>query len=226
MHLAKYIFPAVLLIQQTMGLAQSKPIVYEELYMKSDEVNFAETPIMIRNAERNMAHWLPKDSTTKAIIIVAHGLDEHSLSHAGFGIHFAKKNFGVYAMDHYAHGKSGGKKGLIDDFRILPADFIEFVKKISSENKDKKIFIFAHSMGTLVTIISLKEIESMITAVIFSACALFAGPDSASPFGLRFLYPISQTSIAPALTNFLAYLDPNGPAGIVLYIIVLALVSI
>ena len=29
---------------------------------------------------------------------------------------------------------------------------------------------------------------------------------------MRFLYPISQTSIAPILAGWLAYLDPHGPA--------------
>jgi alpha-beta hydrolase superfamily lysophospholipase len=151
----------------------------------------------------------------KAIVIISHGLYEHSLRYYSLASALTSNNYAVYAMDHYAHGKSDGQLGLLDDYSILHLDFIEFIKQIQLQNPGIPVFLFCHSMGTLVGLLAVSSLQN-IHAVIFSGTALFIGPDSGSPFGLRFLYPLTLTDFAKILTKFLAELDPNGPAAPIL----------
>ncbi|RYG66235.1 hypothetical protein EON64_10205, partial [archaeon] len=73
------------------------------------------------------------------------------------------------------------------------------------------VFVLAHSMGTLATIMALNRLER-VKAVALSGPAIFAGPAASSPFGLRCLYPLSQTTFASCLTSCTSALDPRGPA--------------
>jgi alpha-beta hydrolase superfamily lysophospholipase len=87
---------------------------------------------------------------------------------------------------------------------------VEFAKYVQSKHPEKPTFIFAHSCGTLVVILAVPDIKN-VQAVVLSGAPLFVGPDSASPFGLTCLYPLSKTSFARSLTSCMSGLDPQGP---------------
>ena len=116
----------------------------------------------------------------------------------------------VYAIDHVSHGKSGGVRGFITDWTVMPRDFVNLAKLARKEHPNLPLFIVCHSMGTLITINALVSIPDVV-AVVFSGCALISGPGASSPFGLKFLYPISQTSAAETLGEVMSTLDPKGP---------------
>lgn len=120
------------------------------------------------------------------------------------------------AIDHVAHGISSGTKGLITDFHILENDFVAFSQLSQAEYPTVPCYVFAHSMGTLVASLALKQIQSNVKAVVFSGCPLFAGYAASSPFGIRALYPITQTSFAITLTWALSNIDPTGAAAPIL----------
>jgi len=42
--------------------------------------------------------------------------------------------YAVYSIDHYAHGKSDGVKGIITDYHILYKDFIVFGEYVQSKH--------------------------------------------------------------------------------------------
>ena len=54
-------------------------------------------------------YWKPEN--VKAVVVIIHGMGEHS----GRYEHVAKKltdnNFGVITFDHFGHGKTTGKRG-------------------------------------------------------------------------------------------------------------------
>jgi esterase/lipase len=51
-----------------------------------------------------------------------------------------------------------------------------------------------------------------INGIIFSGFPIFTGAAGSSPFGMKCLYPLSQTSAVDVLAGILSYLDPTGPA--------------
>jgi acylglycerol lipase len=162
-----------------------------------------------KESVRNIIKWAPKD-TPRGIVIISHGLYEHGLRYYKVAHAFTAKGFVVFAIDHYAHGKSDGERGFIDDHNILPRDFAHLAVLARTEYPGLSLSIVSHSMGTLVTILAMDKIPD-VKCIIFSAPALFSGPGGASPFGFKFLYPISKSSIAPILARLLATLDPKGP---------------
>ncbi|HZE00685.1 MAG TPA: alpha/beta hydrolase, partial [Pseudonocardiaceae bacterium] len=48
--------------------------------------------------------WLPLDPA-RAVVIIVHGLHEHSSRYAHVGIRLAAAGYAVYAADHRGHGR-------------------------------------------------------------------------------------------------------------------------
>lgn len=87
------------------------------------------------------------ETSDRAILVMAHGLGEHSgtFDYMAGKIHAA--GIGTYRPDHRGHGRSEGERAHLDDFNHLLDDFHETVKLAISENPDKPIFLYGHSMG-------------------------------------------------------------------------------
>jgi len=87
----------------------------------------------------------------KAIIVIVHGLCEHS----GRYDYFTKRlnNFGytVYRFDNRGHGKSGGERGYVENFQDFFRDVDKVVDMALDENKRLPVFMFGHSMGGFIT---------------------------------------------------------------------------
>lgn len=107
----------------------------------------------------------------------------------------------MYGIDHYAHGKSDGVRGLITDFNILHLDFVEFAKLIQSKHANVPTYVFSHSLGTLVAILSVDDIPG-VKGLLLSAPPIHSGSDAASPFGIKCLYPVTQTALGRGIAIY------------------------
>ncbi|MFL0194028.1 alpha/beta hydrolase [Clostridium sp. WILCCON 0269] len=89
--------------------------------------------------------------SAKAVIVIVHGLCEHS----GRYDYFTKRlnNFGytVYRFDNRGHGKSGGERGYVENFEDFFEDADKVVNMALEENKELPVFMFGHSMGGFIT---------------------------------------------------------------------------
>lgn len=174
-------------------------------------VQFREEYMEINKSKRNTAVWLPLDGyDIKGVVLISHGLGEHALCYYHIAHELVSKGYAVYGIDHVSHGKSEGRRGVIPSHEILVQDFIYFVNTIRQQYQDLPAFVVAHSMGTLVALKSLRSLEN-ISAIALSGPAIFAGHAASSPFGVKSLYPLSQTSFAVGLTAVTSTLDPAGP---------------
>jgi acylglycerol lipase len=138
------------------------------------------------------------------------------LSYYYIAIKLALLGYGVFGIDHASFGKSEcsnkkTRRGIIPDFNILVEDFVEFCNLIKKEYTSVPFYILAHSMGTLVAILAIKNLTE-ISGILFSGAALVSGPAASSPFGVNCLYPLSQTSFANMLLFVTSRLDPCGSA--------------
>lgn len=159
---------------------------------------------------RHVSKWTPSTAPT-GIVIISHGLHEHGLRYQNVAHNLTSKGFIVYAIDHFAHGRSDGVRGLITDHTILRDDFIHLASHARSQHPRLPLSILAHSMGTLVVMTALQGIPD-VKSVIFSGIALYPGFGSASLFGIKSLYWVSKLSIATSLLRMLSRMDPKGPA--------------
>jgi len=90
--------------------------------------------------------WLPSDEP-KAVLLVAHGLAEHSGRYINIANHFVPKGYAVYGFDQRGHGKSQGQRGYVERFSHFISDLKTFSGIIHSKHRDAKIFIVGHSVG-------------------------------------------------------------------------------
>lgn len=96
-------------------------------------------------------YW--QTTSTKAVVILVHGMGEHSSRYANFVVpEFLKNDISVITYDQFGHGKTEGKKGHNPGFDFV-LDCIEIIKsKINTVFGSVPIFLYGHSMGGNVVI--------------------------------------------------------------------------
>lgn len=109
--------------------------------------------------------WLPTDEP-KAILLVVHGLAEHSGRYSNLVNYFVLRGYAVYGFDQRGHGKSDGVKGYVDRFSCFVDDLDIFLKLVHSKHHDVKTFLVGHSIGgtiaTAYTILHQCEFDGLI----------------------------------------------------------------
>ncbi|TYH69389.1 hypothetical protein ES332_D05G051900v1 [Gossypium tomentosum] len=122
--------------------------------------------------------WLPATGELKGILIIIHGLNEHSGRYAQFAKQLISCNFGVCAMDWIGHGGSDGLHGYVPSLDHVVADTGAFLEKIKSENPGVPCFLFGHSTGGAVVLkaASHPRIEGMLEGVVLTSPALHVKP--------------------------------------------------
>jgi acylglycerol lipase len=118
-------------------------------------------------------YWLP-DKRPKAVLLVAHGLAEHSGRYKNLVNYFVPKGYAVYALDHRGHGRSEGTRSYIDRFSDYLADLKTFFDKVRKEQGDAKIFLVGHSMGGTIATAYAIEHQKELAGLILSGALLTA----------------------------------------------------
>lgn len=95
--------------------------------------------------------WLPQKSNNKVIIIV-HGLGEHSGRYQHVAEFFTAEGFTLFAADLRGHGRSGGRRGHVQSFTEYRTDLQQFFQKVLAENPGQKYYLLGHSLGGLISL--------------------------------------------------------------------------
>ncbi|KAJ4957707.1 hypothetical protein NE237_024818 [Protea cynaroides] len=122
--------------------------------------------------------WVPISGEMKGIMIIIHGLNEHSGRYAHFAWQLTSCNFGVYAMDWIGHGGSDGLHGYVPSLDQVVADTGTFLEKIKLENPGIPCFLFGHSTGGAVVLkaASYPHIQCMLEGIVLTSPALRVKP--------------------------------------------------
>lgn len=86
----------------------------------------------------------------KAVLILVHGIGEHSGRYGNLLKSLAGKNISVFALDHRGHGRSEGKRGHIDSFMDYIYDLKLFTEFVKEENRGLPVVLYGHSMGGVI----------------------------------------------------------------------------
>ncbi len=95
--------------------------------------------------------WLPHDPA-RAVVVIVHGIHEHSARYAHVGRRLAAAGYAVYAADHRGHGRSDGQRGNIERMSFLTNDLDSFVRFAAGRHPDLPIFMVGHSLGGLIAL--------------------------------------------------------------------------
>ena len=103
----------------------------------------------VRKAGLYYQGWLP-EGELKAVLLVVHGLAEHSGRYMNLVNRFVPQGYAVYGIDHLGHGRSEGRRLFLERF----ADYTEPLKTYSDMVRcwqpDRPVFLVGHSMGGLI----------------------------------------------------------------------------
>ena len=141
-------------------------------------------------------YW--QTTSTNAVIILVHGMGEHSTRYADYMIpEYLKNGLSVIAYDQFGHGKTQGKRGHNPGYEAV-LDCLEIViNKANTIFSNIPVFLYGHSMGGNVVINYVLKRKNNLNGVI--ATSPFLKLAFQPPFWKLTLGRLLQ-KIAPAFT--------------------------
>ena len=120
---------------------------------------FDETRRLLSPTGANLAyHYQPAIEPSRGILLVSHGLAEHSKRYKAFAETMAGHGFHVYAFDHRGHGETTAPDAPIGRFakrhgaRLVSEDVKAVRDLASTALPDLPVLLFGHSMGGLIAL--------------------------------------------------------------------------
>ncbi len=134
--------------------------------------------------------WIP-EGETRGIVILVHGLKDHSARYDHAGSWLAGHGYAVYALDLRGHGESEGEKFFVNAFDEYIEDLVVFLDLVREKEKRKPLFLLGHSMGGAVASLFVLKRSPKLTGLILTAPALEPA-ENVSPFLIRLSAVISR----------------------------------
>lgn len=107
----------------------------------------------------------------KAVIQLVHGMEEHQGRYKSFAEYLANNGYIVVTSDMRGHGNSAKDLGYFakkDGYKLLIADQMAITGYIKQNYKELPVYLFAHSMGTIITRVLLQENSKDYAKVVLS----------------------------------------------------------
>ncbi len=137
---------------------------YNDFRFKADE-----------DLEIFVASWIPEEGTKiKGVVQLAHGMAEHIARYEGFAKYLNDNGYAVYGNDHRGHGKTAGIMDNVgyfadnDGFKKVVMDMFRLTRIIKEKHPDLPVYLFGHSMGSLLSRSYICEHSEELQAVILS----------------------------------------------------------
>jgi len=99
--------------------------------------------------------WIPSNTQVEAVLLILHGMAEHSLRYDRFANYLNAKGIAVYAPDHRGHGETAVRNAETlgwfaerEGWQRVVDDAYELTNVILSEFPRKPLFLLGHSMGS------------------------------------------------------------------------------
>jgi len=114
--------------------------------------------------------WSPADPDR--VVLLVHGLAEHSGRYDHVGAWFAERGCAVHAYDQRGHGRSHGVPGHLRRFSDLLDDLAVVLRFAQGRHPGLPTYLVGHSMGGLVVTCFARERNPEVTGVVTSGAAL------------------------------------------------------
>lgn len=104
-------------------------------------------------------------ASPRGVVIVAHGLGEHSGRYEELAQDLTRAGLSTYALDHRGHGRSEGRRGHVRRFANYVQDLEKFRRRaVGAVGPEVPVFFLGHSLGGLILIRYLQEYPAVPTA--------------------------------------------------------------
>tara|TARA_R110002110_G_scaffold333755_3_gene544744 strand:+ start:9900 stop:10733 length:834 start_codon:yes stop_codon:yes gene_type:complete len=116
-------------------------------------------------------HW-PASGSVRGVILLAHGLGEHSGRYQGLAEFFCPRGIAVVAPDHFGHGHSPGHRAHIGNFAEFLQPLLQLRALIAQWYPSAPCFLLGHSLGGLIAARLLLDAQDQFAGAALSAPAL------------------------------------------------------
>ena len=127
----------------------------------------------VREASLYYQGWLP-EGEPKAVLLVVHGLAEHSGRYMNLVNRFVPQGFAVYGIDHLGHGRSEGRRLALERFTDYTEPLKAFSAMVRCWQPDRPVFLVGHSMGGLIGATYLLTNQEELAGAVLSGPAVMA----------------------------------------------------
>lgn len=173
----------------------------------------------------NLRHQ-PAEGAPKAIVLVCHGLAEHSARYRRFAALLAARGYHVYAHDHRGHGGTvapGAELGRFarkEGARLVVDDVVAVRDFAARQHPDLPVILFGHSMGGMIATATAEAhpvlfdglavwnahlnpgLAGRAGMLLIKSERFFKGSDVPSRFGPKFTFEAWAKSVGGARTSF------------------------
>lgn len=139
--------------------------------------------------------WLPAGEA-KAVVMIFHGLGEHSGRYAHVATALNDAGYAVHAVDHRGHGKSQGKPVYVKSYDEFMSDLVLFRDLVERAHPDVPLFVLGHSMGGNLAMGHTLAHQQGLAGLALSGPALKVG-DDVTPMQVKIIGVLGK--LAPGL---------------------------
>ncbi|KAJ4884460.1 alpha/beta-Hydrolases superfamily protein [Raphanus sativus] len=122
--------------------------------------------------------WSPVSLNHRGVIVLLHGLNEHSGRYSDFAKQLNSNGFKVYGIDWIGHGGSDGLHAYVPSLDYAVDDLKLFLEKVFTENPGLPCFCIGHSTGGAIILKAMLDpkIESRVSGIVLTSPAVGVQP--------------------------------------------------
>lgn len=150
-----------------------------------------------RNGSRRYYRLWKTGKPVKGSIVLVHGYAEHGGRYAELAGILNENGYNAWAVDHYGHGKSDGRRSEVPRFELFVEDLYLFIhENVTPSLEGKALFLYGHSMGGAISLLYTASRQEEMSGLILSGPVVRPGSQTGriERAAVRFL-----SSILPSL---------------------------
>lgn len=149
------------------------------------------------------------DGDPTGVLLVCHGLGEHSGRYGSVEDALVPDGWAVYGLDHRGHGRSTGRRAHLDRYSDWLTDFDTFRTFVTARHPGLPLFLLGHSMGGQIALAYALDHGAGLAGLVLSAPALASNavPKAAIPV-LRLLARMAPTTRPAGIDTTKVSKDP------------------
>ncbi|KAL1810644.1 hypothetical protein ACET3Z_020709 [Daucus carota] len=122
--------------------------------------------------------WAPVLTEARGLVVLLHGLNEHSGRYSDFAKKLNANGYKVYGMDWIGHGGSDGLHAYVHSLDDAVTDVKSFIGKVLADNPGLPLFCFGHSTGAAILLKAVLDpkIGSRVDGVVVTSPAVGVQP--------------------------------------------------